>query len=172
MDDDALTNPIELGKMVETAVYKHVAAFYSQRAARVGYYRGGKKNREIDVVVDYPNTKNILNEVKCREQAPIPDDSAICKLCGEASAAIVVTKRPVDYGIHHTPNGRESLPVFLRLPTCICWETRNGTAIAGQPKQKSATYFIYMIDVFEDGAEISRNIFIGNSTAARLETGR
>lgn len=33
MDDDVLTNPIELGEMVETAVYKHVAAFYYQRAA-------------------------------------------------------------------------------------------------------------------------------------------
>ena len=42
MDDDVLTNPIELGKMVETAVYKHVAAFYYQQATRVGYYRGGK----------------------------------------------------------------------------------------------------------------------------------
>ena len=89
MDDDVLTNPIEMGKMVETAVYKHVAAFYYQRATRVGYYRGGKKNREIDVVVDYPRVKNILIEVKYREQAPIPNDSAICQLFGEASAAIV-----------------------------------------------------------------------------------
>lgn len=47
MDDDVLTNPIELGKMVETAVYKHVAAFYYQRAARVGYYRGVKKIRKL-----------------------------------------------------------------------------------------------------------------------------
>ena len=45
MDDDVLTNPIELGKMVETAVYKHVAAFYYQQATRVGYYRGGKKDK-------------------------------------------------------------------------------------------------------------------------------
>lgn len=45
MDDDVLTNPIELGKMVETAVYKHVAAFYYQQATRVGYYRGGKKRQ-------------------------------------------------------------------------------------------------------------------------------
>ena len=112
MDDDVLTNPIELGKMVETAVYKHVAAFYYQRAARVGYYRGGKKGREIDVVVDYPNVRNILIEVKYREQSPIPDDSAICELCGEASAAIVVTKRPDDYGTHHAPNGRE----LIRIP--------------------------------------------------------
>ena len=77
MDDDVLTNPIELGKMVETAVYKHVAAFYYQQATRVGYYRGGKKDKEIDVVVDYPNIKKILIEVKYREQAPVPDDSMI-----------------------------------------------------------------------------------------------
>lgn len=112
MDDDVLTNPIELGKMVETAVYKHVAAFYYQKAARVGYYRGGRKGKEIDVVVDYPNTRNILIEVKYREQAPIPDDSAICELCGEASAAIVVTKRADDYGVHHAPNGQE----LIRIP--------------------------------------------------------
>lgn len=112
MDDDVLTNPIELGKMVETAVYKHVAAFYYQKAARVGYYRGGRKNKEIDVVVDYPNVKKILIEVKYREQAPIPDDSAICELCGEASAAIVVTKRADDYGVHHAPNGQE----LIRIP--------------------------------------------------------
>lgn len=112
MDPDILTNPVELGKMVETAVYKHIAAFYYQKATRVGYYRGGKRDREIDVVVDYPNINNILIEVKYREQAPIPDDSAICELCGEASAAIVVTKRADDYGVHHAPNGKE----LIRIP--------------------------------------------------------
>lgn len=44
-----MINPVELGKMVETAVYKHVAAFYYQKATRVGYYRGGKKDNEIDI---------------------------------------------------------------------------------------------------------------------------
>lgn len=112
MDPDILTNSVELGRMVETAVYKHVAAFYYQKATRVGYYRGGKRGREIDIVVDYPNVKNILVEVKYREQAPIPDDSAICELCEEASAAIVVTKRADDYGTHHAPNGKE----LIRIP--------------------------------------------------------
>lgn len=112
MDDDVLTNPIELGKMVETAVYKHVAAFYYQQATRVGYYRGGKKDKEIDVVVDYPNIKKILIEVKYREQAPVPDDSMICELSDEASAAIVVTKRPDDYGTHRASNGKE----LIRIP--------------------------------------------------------
>ena len=36
MDDSLLTDPVEMGKIVETAVYKHVAAFYYQQAASVG----------------------------------------------------------------------------------------------------------------------------------------
>lgn len=112
MDDDLLTNPTELGKIVETTVYKHVASFYYQMAARIGYSRGGPKNNELDIVVDYPNIKNILIEVKYREQAPISDDDAIVELSKEASAAIIVTKRADDYGIHHTPDGRE----LIRIP--------------------------------------------------------
>ena len=112
MDDDMLTDPVELGKMVETAVYKHIVAFYYQKATRVGYFRGGKKDKEIDVVVDYPNINNILIEVKYREQAPIADDDAICELCNTASAAIIVTKRADDYGTHLAPNGKK----MIRIP--------------------------------------------------------
>jgi predicted AAA+ superfamily ATPase len=111
MDESVLTEPTEMGKMVETAVYKHVAAFYYQKATRVGYYRGGKKEKKIDIVVDYPNIHNILIEVKYREQAPIANDDAICELAGEASAAIIITKRANDYGVHNGPNGR-----MLRIP--------------------------------------------------------
>ena len=112
MDDSLLSDPVEMGKIVETAVYKHVAAFYYQQAASVGYYRGGKKGKEIDVVVGYSNAKHILIEVKYREGAPIPDDSAISELSGEAAAAIVVTKTADDFGLHHTKNGKE----LIRIP--------------------------------------------------------
>ena len=112
MDDDVLSNPEEMGKIVETAVYKHVAAFYYQKAAKIGYYRGGKKGKEIDIVVDYPNIINILIEVKYREQASIADNDAICELCTQACAAIVVTKRFDDYGVHNTPSGNK----LLRIP--------------------------------------------------------
>lgn len=112
MDDSVLTNPVEMGKIVETAVYKHVAAFYYQYATAVGYFRGGKKGKEIDIVVDYLNTKNILIEVKYREGAPIADDDAIAALCEESSAAIVITKNADDFGIHHTKCGKE----LLRIP--------------------------------------------------------
>ena len=112
MDDSMLSDPVEMGKVVETAVYKHVAAFYYQQAASVGYYRGGKRGKEIDVVVEYSNSKNILIEVKYREGAPIPDDSAIVELSGEAAASIVVTKTADDFGIHHTKSGKD----LIRIP--------------------------------------------------------
>ena len=112
MDDDAMTNPVEMGKIVETAVYKHIAAFYYQHATTVGYYRGGSKNKEIDIVVEYPKIKNIMIEVKYREDAAIPDDSAICQLAKDASSAIIVTKTPEDYGVHHAPDGTR----IVRIP--------------------------------------------------------
>ena len=112
MDESLLTDPIEMGKIVETAVYKHVAAFYYQQATSVGYYRGGRKGKEIDIVVDKPNTYNILIEVKYREGAPIKDDDTIAELCAEASAAIVVTKGASDFGIHNTKSGKD----MLRIP--------------------------------------------------------
>lgn len=112
MDNDILSNPEEMGKMVETTVYKHVAAFYYQKATRVGYYRGGGKNKEIDVVVEYPNIRDILIEVKYREQAPIPNDDAIIEHCLKSSIAFIITKRAEDFGIHDAPNGRK----LLRIP--------------------------------------------------------
>ncbi len=112
MDDSLLTDPVEMGKIVETAVYKHVAAFYYQKATSVGYFRGGKKNKEIDIVVDYHNSGNILIEVKYREGAPIPNDDAISELCAEASAAIIVTKAASDFGVHNTKSGKD----MLRIP--------------------------------------------------------
>lgn len=112
MDDSLLTDPVEMGKIVETAVYKHIAAFYYQQATSVGYYRGGRKGKEIDVVVDKPNAYKILIEVKYREGAPIKDDDAIAELCSEASAAIVVTKEASDFGVHNTKSGTD----MLRIP--------------------------------------------------------
>ena len=112
MDDSLLTDPVEMGKIVETAVYKHVAAFYYQQATSVGYFRGGRKGKEIDIVIEYTNTKNILIEVKYREGAPIAEDDAISELCGEAAASIVVTKSASDFGVHNTKSGKD----LIRIP--------------------------------------------------------
>lgn len=112
MDDTIMTDPVGMGKVVETAVYKHVAAFYYPVATSIGYFRGGRKNKEIDIVVEYRNSKKILIEVKYREGAPVADNSAIVELCEEASAAIIVTKNPDDFGVHNAAGGKE----LLRVP--------------------------------------------------------
>lgn len=112
MDANLMTDPTEMGKIAETAVYKHIAAFYYQKATSVGYFRGGKRNKEIDIVVEYPNFKNILIEVKYRDGAPISDSDAISELCNESSASIIVTKSSTDYGVHNTKTGFK----MLRIP--------------------------------------------------------
>ena len=111
MDDNLLLDAEQLGITVETAVYKHIAAFYYQNTTSVGYYRDKKKSNEIDVVVDYPRGK-ILIEVKYRENARIGEKDAIYSLADEASFSIVVTKRCDDFGIQTSKNGNK----ILRLP--------------------------------------------------------
>jgi len=111
MDDNLLTDPKEMGIAVETAVYKHIASFYYQKTTSVGYYRGGKKGNEIDIVVDFPNGK-ILIEVKYRQTAPIGAGDAIYEWADNASSAMVITKREDDYGIQASAGSKK----ILRIP--------------------------------------------------------
>lgn len=112
MDEAILTNPIEMGRMVETAVYKHMVNFYYLQATRVGYYRDGKQGKEIDIVVDSPGSPYITVEVKYREQATIPNDDAIALNYQEETRAFVITKRIDDFGVYETANGTK----LLRIP--------------------------------------------------------
>lgn len=112
MDDGILSNMTEMGKVVETAVYKHVASFFNKKSTSVGYIRVGKKDKEIDIVVERPTSKNILIEVKYRNGAPVSDDSAIIALSEHAQCAIIITKTVNDFGVHDTPNGNK----LLRIP--------------------------------------------------------
>ncbi|HHW22933.1 MAG TPA: ATP-binding protein [Clostridiaceae bacterium] len=101
--DDMISDPNEMGLIAETAVYKHLASFYYPSQAKVGYYRKpGQISKEIDIVVDYPTGK-ILIEVKYRENPVIKADDAIAELANSEKdkilAAIVVTKTSDSYGI-------------------------------------------------------------------------
>lgn len=111
MRDDILTDPEELGIIAETAIFKHVFAFYYQTTTHVGYYREGRKGKEIDIVVDFPSG-NILIEVKYRDQAVIDQTDAIYNSADKATYSIVVTKREDDFGIQSTANGKG----LLRIP--------------------------------------------------------
>ena len=97
MQDDLFTNPTEMGIMVETAIYKHVRAFYYRLTTNVGYFRNSSKDNEIDVVVDYPGSR-ILIEVKYREQYSLGEKASIVSEADKAASAMLVTKRENDFG--------------------------------------------------------------------------
>jgi len=97
MQEDLLTNSAEMGIIAETAVYKHVRTFYNRLTAKVGYYRKSSKGSEIDVVVDYPGNR-VLIEVKYREQYSLGDISLLMSEADRATSTILVTKREDDFG--------------------------------------------------------------------------
>lgn len=113
MLDDVLSDPNEMGIMVETTVYKHVAAFYYRQQTRVGYYRQAGSDKEIDVVVDWPTGK-IFIEVKYRENITMSGKEAIIEMANQEgnNAAIVITKRTDDYGFL----GIDTSTPIIRIP--------------------------------------------------------
>ena len=98
MKDDITNDPIELGIIAETAVYKHIKAFYYKDSATIGYYRGEKKDKEIDIVVKSERFRPIMIEVKYRDQAKILQDDAIVTQANENYPNLVITKRANDFG--------------------------------------------------------------------------
>ena len=97
MQEDVLTNPIEMGIVAETAVYKHVKAYYCHMAARIGYHRGKSRDSEIDIVVEYLKNR-ILIEVKYREQYPAGGKNLIVSEAGQVGSSMLITKRDDDFG--------------------------------------------------------------------------
>ena len=81
MIDDVLSDEKELGRMVETTVYKHMVSFYQGSTASPRLFQKGKDNqKEVDVVVELPRQK-ILCEVKYRINSHIAATDAIVELC-------------------------------------------------------------------------------------------
>jgi len=105
MLDNVILDPVEMGTMVETAVYKHLVAFYYRYRTKVGYYRRtGGNEKEIDIVVEFPTGK-IIAEVKYRENAEIKETDAIVEMANNEKdgvvAALLITKKAEDYGLSH-----------------------------------------------------------------------
>lgn len=116
MIEDVLSDESELGVMVETAVYKHMASFFQGSTAQLGYFRKAKDNqKEVDVVVELPRQK-ILCEVKYCNNSYIPNTDAIVELCrdeeSKVTSAFLITKRLEDFGI----TKHETATPIMRVP--------------------------------------------------------
>ncbi|MDA8234275.1 MAG: ATP-binding protein [Clostridia bacterium] len=117
-DESILADSDEMGMVVETAVYKHIAAFYYNQQPKVGYWRGGKKDKEIDVVVALPNGTKILAEIKYRETIDISlEDGIVGQAKDRNTWALIITKKPTDYGTMTIPaaNPLVKIPAFVFL---------------------------------------------------------
>ena len=114
MSEDIITNPTEMGAMVETAVYKHIRSFYYNMSSSIGYYRKGGKDNEIDVVLDYQKIR-ILVEVKYREQYSVGEKDLIVAEANKASSAFLVTKNDNDFGPLQTCKEVYRIPAFAFL---------------------------------------------------------
>jgi predicted AAA+ superfamily ATPase len=113
--EDPFANAVTMGKLVETVIYKHIRSFYAPLGSKVGYFRGGDKNKEIDIVVEKPDKAKILIEAKYREQAKLPLTDALSAYAGDAQAAFIITKRAEDFGIQESVSGN---PIY-RIPSFV-----------------------------------------------------
>ena len=118
LKDDITNDPDELGIIAETAVYKHIKSFYYNDNTQIGYCRGDKKGKEIDIVVKSMKFSPILIEVKYREQSKILENDAIIEEGNDKIPGLVITKRANDFGRFEYGNTsiyKIPAPAFLYL---------------------------------------------------------
>ena len=101
-------------EQVETAVYKHVRSYYYRNSAYIGYYRENGNLGEIDVVVDYPGGR-ILIEVKYRESYSLDVKAAIVAEAGKSTSALLITKTENDFGPLQSDKAIYKIPAYAFL---------------------------------------------------------
>ncbi len=108
----AVTDEVR-GMMAETTVYKHFHSAYGA-FCRVGYIRLPRTQKEVDVVVDFPNKRRYLCEVKYRHDSSVSQRDAINTLCREqsAQAAIIATRHVEDFSLSAEPDAQS----LYRIP--------------------------------------------------------
>ncbi|WP_108671384.1 ATP-binding protein [Peribacillus acanthi] len=118
LGEDVLTDPLEMGIIIETAVYKHIHTFFYSQHLDIGYFRDSKTQKEIDIIVSFPIGR-ILIEVKYKHNSTIAENEAIVDWANDpqTKGAIVVTKNDDDYGItkHETHTSIIRIPAFAFL---------------------------------------------------------
>ena len=116
MKDDIITDPTEMGYIVETAVYRHVYTYMQKFNGTVGYYRDSKTEKEIDIVAESVKT-NLYIEIKYREKTVIKKDNPLYNIPKQNDKIYIITKEPMDYGITKLENNKKvvRIPAFAFL---------------------------------------------------------
>jgi len=110
-----LTDAVELGQAVETAVFKHLYTRYYDQSPTFSYWRG-KRDEEVDIIADV-NGRLVPFEVKHREQDTRSKNLAgIIGFCQERKIDLgyVVTKDLADFRVSQ-PDASQPLRL-LKVP--------------------------------------------------------
>jgi predicted AAA+ superfamily ATPase len=116
MKEDILTDPAEMGCVVETAAFRHILTYAYKDNGKVGYYRDSKTDKEIDIVSE--SVKNrIYVEIKYRENSSVKTDNPLYNIAEKNDRAFVITKNSADYGVMQLKNGMSvvRMPVYAFL---------------------------------------------------------
>jgi predicted AAA+ superfamily ATPase len=115
--DEVLTDPTDMGQIVETVVLRHLLSRYHPDTPEVTYWRDRRRNREVDFVVRTPKY-TIPVEVKYRAVAPAVEGSGLAEFCLSEGVehAYWVAQRDEDFGLVR-PAGTHAR--VLRIPAHI-----------------------------------------------------
>lgn len=114
-----LEDSTALGQAVETAFFKHVFTRFYQKSIGFSYWRGGKKDYEVDLIADVEG-RLVPFEVKYRSSSTGASDlKGMTQFCLErnVSRGYVVTKELSDFGL--LPLGVNSATTVLKIPAAL-----------------------------------------------------
>jgi predicted AAA+ superfamily ATPase len=113
--EDALTDPAQLGHLVETAVVAATLGFAGEVASRAGYWRDPASGREVDLVLTLPRGAALV-EVKYQPVAALRLGEGILLYRRDDPGVRrwLITRRPEDAGVD-PETGLVRLPAFAYL---------------------------------------------------------
>ena len=130
-----------LGQAVETAFFKHVFTRYYQSSIAFSYWRGGKKDQEVDIIADIGG-RLVPFEVKYRGQTVGPADlRGLIAFCAERTVtrAYVITKDAADFGVMSLAGDGEIQALKIPAHLACYWLGRSEVEAAGLPEQEEET---------------------------------
>lgn len=115
--EEILQDPTEMGRIVETAVLRHLIASHYLQAPTFAYWRDPRTNREVDVVLRMPGMV-IPVEVKYRDHASLDRADGLAAFCAiePGSRGLMVTQRDTDFSSEQIPGTAARV---LRIPAHI-----------------------------------------------------
>jgi predicted AAA+ superfamily ATPase len=116
--EEVLSDPDELGKVVESSVLRHLYAYHYLDTPQIVYWREARTNKEVDVIVKSPRYV-IPVEVKYRQAASLDSTAGLITYCAKdpkVRYAYMVTREDKDFSVLEL---EEAPARILRIPAHI-----------------------------------------------------